>query len=188
MALQASGAISLSEIRGEFGGSAPDSISEYYGADTGVPASGTISFSDFYGTSAAPTETSQASSTHTGTFTGINDGLTFDELGMRTRTSSTGTSQTTQAGWLWVQAQNKYYPAIQGTRASIYNTNSSYDGKFQVVLNGNNFITWTAGDHRGNWSERNVNGTDYTILTVEKAGFQSISSSDTWKFEWFNLS
>lgn len=51
MALQSSGAISLGNIQTEFGGTNPISISEYYGAATGVPASGTISISDFYGTS-----------------------------------------------------------------------------------------------------------------------------------------
>lgn len=54
MALQNSGAISLADIAGEFGGSQPHSISEYYGADTGVPSSGTIDFADFYGTSSTP--------------------------------------------------------------------------------------------------------------------------------------
>ena len=48
MPLQSSGAISLNDVQGEFGGSNPISISEYYGADTGVPSSGTISLSDFY--------------------------------------------------------------------------------------------------------------------------------------------
>lgn len=51
MALQTTGAISLGDVEGEFGGSAPTSLSEYYSADTGVPASGEISLSDFYGTS-----------------------------------------------------------------------------------------------------------------------------------------
>ena len=51
MALQSSGPISLSQIQGEFGGSAPTSLSEYYGAAGGVPSSGLISCSDFYGTS-----------------------------------------------------------------------------------------------------------------------------------------
>ena len=51
MALPSSGALSLNDIQDEFGGSNPISISEYYGADTGVPGSGTISVSDFYGTS-----------------------------------------------------------------------------------------------------------------------------------------
>jgi len=51
MALQTSGAISLLNIANEFGGAAPHSISEYRGVD-GTPASGAISFSNFYGKSA----------------------------------------------------------------------------------------------------------------------------------------
>ena len=58
MALPGSGAISLNDVATEFGGTIPHSLSEYYGADTGVPSSGTISLSDFYGTSAGtPTPT-----------------------------------------------------------------------------------------------------------------------------------
>lgn len=57
MTLQASGAISLSDLRGEFGGSAPDTLDEYYrggsmvpdtAANAGIPASGAIALSDFY--------------------------------------------------------------------------------------------------------------------------------------------
>ena len=55
MALQSSGAISLGDVEGEFGGTAPTSLSEYYSAAAGVPASGEISLSDFYGTSARAT-------------------------------------------------------------------------------------------------------------------------------------
>lgn len=58
MALQSSGAISLSDIQTEFGGSNPISLSEYYrgGAytttnNTGVPTSGTIQLDDFYNAS-----------------------------------------------------------------------------------------------------------------------------------------
>jgi len=54
MALQTSGAISLWDVQGEFGGSSPIGINEYYGADTGVPSSGTISLSNFYGKSSGP--------------------------------------------------------------------------------------------------------------------------------------
>ena len=53
MTLQASGAIKLSEVQTEFGGSNPISLSEYYGVAVGVPGSGTIKLSDFYGTSSA---------------------------------------------------------------------------------------------------------------------------------------
>ena len=53
MALQSSGAISLNDIAGEFGGSTPHSLNEYYGVASGIPASGTISMNQFYGASAA---------------------------------------------------------------------------------------------------------------------------------------
>ena len=53
MALPSSGPLSIGDIAGEFGGTAPHSMSEYYGAAAGVPASGTISIGDFRGTSSA---------------------------------------------------------------------------------------------------------------------------------------
>ena len=57
MALQASGAISLTDIATEFGGTTPHSLSEYYSAAAGLPASGAITFDDFYGLSSAITVT-----------------------------------------------------------------------------------------------------------------------------------
>ena len=57
MALQGSGAISLNDIAGEFGGSVPHSITEYFrggglvpdsAANSNIPTSGQISFSQFY--------------------------------------------------------------------------------------------------------------------------------------------
>jgi hypothetical protein len=51
MVLQSSGAISLNDIQTEFGGTNPIGINEYYDAADGVPASGEISFDDFYGKS-----------------------------------------------------------------------------------------------------------------------------------------
>jgi len=62
MALPNSGPLSLSSIQGEFGGSNPISLSEYYRggplvaaiANTSpIPSSGTISVSNFYGTSSS---------------------------------------------------------------------------------------------------------------------------------------
>lgn len=57
MALQSSGAISINDIVTEFGGTAPHSLSEYYGVASGIPTSGTIAVADFYGAAAdsAPT-------------------------------------------------------------------------------------------------------------------------------------
>lgn len=60
MTLQASGAISLANLQGEFGGANPIYLSEYYRSggyvpswSEGPPYSGTISLSQFYGASAA---------------------------------------------------------------------------------------------------------------------------------------
>jgi hypothetical protein len=41
--------ITLSQIAAEFGGTAPHNISEYYGKDYGIPKSGTLLLSNFYG-------------------------------------------------------------------------------------------------------------------------------------------
>lgn len=58
MALQTSGTISLNDIAGEFGGSQPHELSSYYraggnvpdsSANSNIPTSGQISFSNFYG-------------------------------------------------------------------------------------------------------------------------------------------
>lgn len=57
MPIQNSGSISLLDIANEFGGTAPHSLSEYYGAASGIPASGAIQLDDFYGASAAFTYT-----------------------------------------------------------------------------------------------------------------------------------
>ncbi len=57
MAIPSSGAVSLLDIANEFGGTAPHSINEYYGKASGIPSSGTISFSDFRGKSSGPSLT-----------------------------------------------------------------------------------------------------------------------------------
>jgi len=54
MALPPSGTLSIGDIAGEFGGTIPHSMSEYYSAAAGVPAIGSpISIGDFHGTSSA---------------------------------------------------------------------------------------------------------------------------------------
>lgn len=66
MALAGSGTLSINDIAGEFGGrSDPESLSEFYrggsrvpnnATNSGIPTSGTISISNFYNASAAPTQ------------------------------------------------------------------------------------------------------------------------------------
>lgn len=54
MVLPTTGPLSFTAIVGEFGGTVPHSLSEYYDKATGIPVSGTISFSDFRGKSNNP--------------------------------------------------------------------------------------------------------------------------------------
>lgn len=75
MALAGTGQLSLSNIEGEFGGSPPTSLSEYYRGgglvtsnNTGVPVSGQISLTNFYGAGALLTMHEQVL-TGSGTFT-----------------------------------------------------------------------------------------------------------------------
>jgi hypothetical protein len=49
MTIKSSGAISFTDIVNEFGDAGTKSISNYYGLDAGIPNSGAIKFSDFYG-------------------------------------------------------------------------------------------------------------------------------------------
>ena len=80
MALPTSGPLSLSDIQGEFGGSNPISLSEYYaggglvapgttGTYGAVPSSGEISIRNFYGTSSAFTPVTNTYNSGSGTET-----------------------------------------------------------------------------------------------------------------------
>jgi hypothetical protein len=86
MPLQSTGAISLSNIQTEFGGSNPISLNEYYrlgeyttSNNTGVPTSGLIGMSSFYGTSFLPMSatylTSLTSATNSSSYTFSNANL-----------------------------------------------------------------------------------------------------------------
>jgi len=99
MTLPSSGPLSLSDIQTEFGGSNPISLSEYYaggayvpagttGTNGPVPSSGTISISNFYGTSNIP-----ALSVTADDVSGFDSGPNF--IGSVT---SSGSPNTTPAG------------------------------------------------------------------------------------------
>ena len=89
MTLPNSGALSLSQIQSEFGGSNPIGLNEYYrgganvpvhGNTTGIPSSGTISINQFYGKSnSAPIDTTvsgaQGTAGPNGKFGQINRGI-----------------------------------------------------------------------------------------------------------------
>jgi len=106
MALQSSGQIKLSEIATEFGGSAPHSLSEYYGVASGVPASGQIKLgADFYGTSnivivaagsmTAGTVTEAKNSSYSARYTGRDNNTAYGNSSIGSMSLSTNTIQMT---------------------------------------------------------------------------------------------
>jgi hypothetical protein len=123
MALQSSGAISLADVAGEFGGSTPHSLSEYYRGGsfvgsfvTAVPASGAISLSDFYGTENYITPVAGV------TYFSISGGLTLSTLNGAIGTGSAGSATDTDGGENNVDTYAEVISS--GTRAyTITNTN-----------------------------------------------------------------
>jgi hypothetical protein len=142
MTLQTSGPISLANIQTEFGGSNPISLSEYYGAASGVPTSGAISLANFYGKS-APVST-----------------LTFIDY-TSTRSSSCAFPAGTQAGDI-VIACCGYGQSFSGYQGSVVaqaptgftvvsTTNGNYytGGKAELYSNHKNTFSYrvvTAGE------------------------------------------
>ena len=88
MAVTSSGIITLSNIVSEFGGSAPHALSEYYrnaglvgSTNTGVPTSGAVAFSDFYGSQAIANRDIRVQMTY-------NAGHTYNAFGVSSANSS----------------------------------------------------------------------------------------------------
>lgn len=98
MPLQTSGPISLSNVGSEFQNSAPYSMSEFYGAAAGIPASGAIGLSNFYGATAAKVETIIIPASETGWhFAGDLKNYTadyFKNIGASPYTATNSTPQT----------------------------------------------------------------------------------------------
>lgn len=122
MTLPSSGPLSLADIQGEFGGSNPISLSEYYaggafvpagttGTYGAVPSSGTISIRNFYGTSNVVISIS-------------NEFIGFSSGGL---TSATAGYRLTNGGQIEQNIQNTYSnigqwctPTSQATNYEVY--------------------------------------------------------------------
>ena len=96
MALPTSGAISLSAIQTEFGGTNPISISEYFAAADGIPGNNNpISFSDFYGASSIVDLDSVANPVV------INGQNSLQEITVSDYISSGGVLTIPSGWWIW---------------------------------------------------------------------------------------
>lgn len=166
MALPASGTITLLQIATEFGGTAPHSLSEYYAAAAGVPASGAISFSDFYGKSAEAvsisnlTVSASGSPTQTATYTLESDGDVI--------TTTTDFGSFDQGDWITPKAAA---PSDYQVRATV----TSGD------LSSGTAGSWLALTSNRSWSRsRATEGSDTCVLTIEiRKGTGSVLATAT---------
>ena len=120
MTLQSSGPINFSEIQTEFTGSNPIALSEYYEEPNGlvtennttVPQSGTISMSNFYGTTRGIIAT-----VANGTYSNFNPGDYFGTAwGQNTpKTLIVSSGVTINGGFIVNSASNLYGATFQGT-------------------------------------------------------------------------
>ena len=129
MTIQASGAIKFSDIENEFGVANPVSLSQYYSVDAGVPSSGQIKFSDFYGKVINATRT-------------IGDATNFNAYNDFTNASIVGGLKSASTVYSNGQAV-KYYLTVNGTISASDTSTTSFDtgsfpGGSSLYLTNNN--------------------------------------------------
>lgn len=146
MTLQASGAISIGDIADEFGGNAPHALSEYYRGgglvqnttqNAGIPSSGAIKLSDFYGATKATLSAGAG-----GTFTDTTASAALVTLTLRTDgLAQISTQAGVQSQWTWCD------PADAGNVYAFITVNS---GGFSI---GDSTGAWVElGDVERSWS------------------------------------
>lgn len=177
MALQSSGAISLANVQTEFGGSAPTSISEYYAAASGVPASGTISLSDFYGASA---------------FTApylYGTGSVFTDVGLSTFGTIKSTAvdisfSTNPTGIQYLGASStgsgQHYFVVYGDHADYLNNTGSFNWFSLDQFQSPSLVTTTPGLGGMPWTYDPLNNWTYTEGTSATQAQDAWSSLNFW--------
>jgi hypothetical protein len=178
MTLPSSGAISLSNIAGEFGGSTPHAISEYYrgGSNvpnhsntTSIPTSGQIDFADFYGTSAA----SPANNTFSGTLGST--APSFNKYGV-----SRGGASRTNSPTLFTNTPTPFGSFTDNTFTNPNGTTTftldQFWNQLDVFFNGYSQATVSLV---GNYTGQNWNAvTGRTGITVNGVSYDLTSSQD----------
>ena len=197
MPLQASGAISLSQIQSEFGGSNPIALSEYYrngsyvnSNASSIPTSGQIKFSDFYGAQAQASVPSPQQSSLPSRYGGV--GTTSYEIvtGLYANNTSRSEGTTTfdhRSGTSRGSSNDVKYPSkiIQAkagdtlTLISRLNTSSSYKeyAEFYVWLGG----SWEPiGQQNATFSGNRDFSMSYTIPSGTSPGNYGLAVASSY--------
>lgn len=148
MPLPTTGPLSLSDIAAEFGGTPPHSISEYFGAASGVPGQGlAIGVGHFRGKSGSWQHTITANQ---------------QELNLRTYALANGwdgasAAEITIASGIYIWSDN--------TAVAGLDTGGAWPGGLTIINNG--FIMGKGGDGAGDWLNASTN---YETRTATSGG------------------
>lgn len=163
MALQSSGAISLQDLKTEFGDTGSSSLSEFYrggslvpntGTNIGVPTSGEIQLSDFYGAAATGWEWTQ-------TYASMNEGVT------RTFQFEDTSGTTTSGTFNWsINGTTSDFNAVSGSGT----INSSSEGSFSIT---------TKNDATTEGTETYTVSVTYSSSTILTQAFSVVDTSLT---------
>ena len=170
MALPSSGPLSINDIAGEFGGSTPHAMSEYYaggglvpagtsGTYGAVPSSGTISIQNFYGTSNfVPVYIEEIFSTWL--FTGNGS----------TQTITNGINLSANGGMVWLKERNAadswhtLFDTNRGVNKIIFSNSSQAETTFSNSLTAFNASGFSLGSN----TETNLSSEPYVSWTFRK--------------------
>lgn len=178
MALPTSGPISLSDIQGEFGGSNPISLSEYYaggglvpsgtsGTNGPVPSSGAISLSNFYGTSSVVIEFSD---------TGVGDIAVQPDIGIAGyQINSNGRVYAIQSGFVTTEIEQ------WATPTSVANQYEVIADLVSGTLTFGELNVWRSlGTTREWYIEQPFNGITMSSLSFQVRKIGTTTVLDTW--------
>ena len=170
MALPSSGPLSINDIAGEFGGSTPHAMSEYYaggglvpagtsGTYGAVPSSGTISIQNFYGTSNfVPIYIEEVFSTWLYTGNGA------------TQTITNGINLSANGGMVWLKERNAadswhtLFDTNRGVNKIIFSNSSQAETTFSNSLTAFNASGFSLGSN----TETNLSSEPYVSWTFRK--------------------
>ena len=143
MALQTSGAISMANLVSEFGGVGSDSISEYYVLAgmgvSGIPSSGSISFSHFHGKSKNVTTSVWTTSGYNSYSTSIANLST--SLGMWTHRSN-GNNYMQLYGTTYLHITSITYQGIYYDRGSRFGGSNNGNNDYYYMRKHSQVATW----------------------------------------------
>lgn len=155
MALPTSGALTLSDIQTEFGGSNPIGLSEYYagglyvpsgtsGTNGAVPTSGIISISDFYGTQAGTTITVTEGTDSILNAAGTANSTIHGHYHRNFLPNSTNTAFVNNAYTVTIGSRSPTTANGANIRGLLWSSNKWSQPRFYLVLGGTraqNFVT-----------------------------------------------